>query len=176
MLKIIGIVVALAIAGILILAAMQPDAFRFERKSTIKAPPEKIFAILNDFKQWGAWSPCEKKDPAMKRSFGAVTAGKGALYSWEGNKDVGKGSMEITGVEPPNKITILLKFIKPFEAQNTVNFVLTPAAGGTEVVWRMEGKSNFISKIMCLFMSMDKMVGPDFEAGLANLKSVAEKP
>lgn len=176
MLKIIGIVIALVIAGILIVAAMQPDTFRLERKATIKATPEKIFAILNDFKQWAAWSPWEQKDPAMKRTFGAVTAGKGATYKWEGNKEVGQGGMEITDAAVPNKLTIALSFIKPFEAQNTVNFTLSPAADATEVAWSMEGKSNFISKIMCLFMSMDKMVGPDFEAGLANLKAVAEKP
>lgn len=176
MLKTISIIIALALAGILVLAAMKPDTFRFERKATIKAPPEKIFAILNDFKQWGLWSPWEKKDPAMKRNFGAVTAGKGASYSWEGNKDVGQGGMEITDAAVPNKLTIALNFIKPFEANNTVNFTLMPAAGGTEVTWSMDGKCNFMSKIMQVFVSMDKMVGPDFEAGLANLKAAAEKP
>lgn len=176
MLKTIGIILVLAIAGILILAAMRPDTFRLERRVTIKAPPEKIFAILNDFKQWSVWSPWEKKDPAMKRNFGAVTAGKGATYTWEGNKDVGQGGMEITDADAPNKLTIALNFIKPFEANNTVNFTLTPAADGTEVAWSMEGKCNFISKVMQMFVSMDKMVGPDFEAGLANLKAAAEKP
>lgn len=175
MLKIIGIIIAVLIAGILILAAMKPDTFRIERKATIKAPPEKIFGILNDFKQWSVWSPWEKKDPAMKRNFGAVTAGKGETYTWEGNKEVGQGGMEITDATPPNKLTIALNFIKPFEASNTVNFALTPAADGTEVAWSMEGKCNFISKIMQVFVSMDKMVGPDFEAGLANLKAAAEK-
>jgi uncharacterized protein YndB with AHSA1/START domain len=175
MLKTIGIIIALVIAGILILAAMKPDTFRLERKATIKAPAEKIFAILNDFKQWGAWSPWEKKDPAMKRNYGAVTAGKGATYTWEGNKDVGQGGMEITDAAAPNKLTIALNFIKPFEANNTVNFALTPAGGGTEVAWSMEGQCNFISKIMQVFVSMDRMVGPDFEAGLANLKAAAEK-
>jgi uncharacterized protein YndB with AHSA1/START domain len=176
MLKTIGIILALAIAGILILAAMKPDTFRLERRVTIKAPPEKIFAILNDFKQWSVWSPWEKKDPAMKRNFGAVTAGKGATYNWDGNKDVGQGGMEITDAAAPNKLTIALSFIKPFEAQNTVNFALTPVAEGTEVAWSMDGKNNFMSKIMHVFVSMDKMVGPDFEAGLANLKAAAEKP
>lgn len=175
MLKIIGIVIALAIAAILILAAMRPDNFRLERKATIKAPPEKIFAILNDFKQWSVWSPWEKKDPAMKRNFGAVTSGKGATYAWEGNKEVGIGNMEIAESAPPSKLAIKLNFVKPFEASNLVNFTLMPADGGTEVTWSMEGKCNFISKIMQVFVSMDKMVGPDFEAGLANLKIAAEK-
>lgn len=175
MLKIIGIVVAVLIAGILILAATKPDTFRIQRSASIQAPPEKVFGILNDFKQWGAWSPWEKKDPAMKRTFGATTAGKGATYAWEGNKDVGQGSMEIAELVSPSKLAINLNFIKPFEAQNQVMFALTPAAGGTEVVWSMEGKCNFISKIMQVFVNMDTMAGKDFEAGLANLKAAAEK-
>lgn len=176
MLRIIGIVVVLAIVAVLALAVMKPDTFRLERKATIKAPPEKLFAILNDFRQWSQWSPWEKKDPAMKRNFGAVTAGKGATYGWEGNKEVGQGSMEITDAAAPSRLTIALNFIKPFEASNTVNFVLTPGADGTEVAWSMAGQNNFMSKVMQVFVSMDKMVGPDFEAGLANLKAAAEKP
>jgi uncharacterized protein YndB with AHSA1/START domain len=174
-LKTIGIIVVVLIAGVLILAATKPDNFRLERKATIKAPPEKVFGFLSDFKQWGAWSPWEKKDPAMKRNFGVTTSGKGATYAWEGNKDVGVGNMEIAEVAPPSKLAINLNFVKPFEANNRVNFTLTPAAGGTEVAWSMEGKNKFMSKVMQVFMSMDKMVGPDFEAGLANLKAAAEK-
>jgi uncharacterized protein YndB with AHSA1/START domain len=175
MLKTVGIVIAVLIAGVLILAATRPDTFRIERKASIKAPPEKVFGFLSDFQQWGAWSPWEKKDPAMKRNFGATTSGKGATYAWEGNKEVGIGNMEIAESAPPSKLAIKLNFVKPFEANNLVNFTLTPAAGGTEVSWSMEGKNNFMSKLMQVFMSMDKMVGPDFEAGLANLKAAAEK-
>ncbi len=175
MLKIIGIVIAVLIAGVLILAATKPDNFKIERKGTIKAPPEKIFGILNDFKSWALWSPWEKKDPAMKRSFGATTAGKGASYGWEGNKDVGVGNMEIAESTPSSKLTIKLNFEKPFKANNIVNFTLTPAGDGTDVNWSMEGQNNLVSKTMQVFMSMDKMVGPDFEAGLANLKAAAEK-
>jgi uncharacterized protein YndB with AHSA1/START domain len=175
MLKTLGIVIALLIVGLLVLAFTKPDTFRIERKATIKAPPEKVFGFLSDFKQWGAWSPWEKKDPAMKRNFGATTSGKGATYAWEGNKEVGIGNMEIAESAPPSKLAIKLNFVKPFEANNLVNFTLTPAAGGTEVAWSMEGKNNFMSKLMQVFMSMDKMVGPDFEAGLANLKAAAEK-
>jgi uncharacterized protein YndB with AHSA1/START domain len=175
MLKKILVVLLLAIAGILGLAATKPDEFRFERRGTIKAPPEKVFAILNDFKQWDKWSPWEKKDPAMKRTFGPTTSGKGATYAWEGNKDVGQGSMEITESLPSSKIAINLNFIKPFEAQNKVEFVLLGTADTTTVTWAMQGKCNFISKIIQVFVSMDKMVGPDFEAGLANLKTAAEK-
>jgi carbon monoxide dehydrogenase subunit G len=175
MLKTIGIVIAVLIAGVLILAATKPDTFKFERKANIKAPPEKIFIFLNDYKQWGAWSPWEKKDPAMKRNFGATTVGKGATYAWEGNKDVGTGNMEITESVPSSKLTVKLNFEKPFKANNIVNFTLVPAGGGTDVTWSMEGQCNFMSKIMQVFVSMDKMVGPDFEAGLANLKAAAEK-
>lgn len=175
MLKIIGIGVVVVIAGILIMAAMQPDTFKIERKSAIKAPPEKVFAFINDFKRWAEWSPWEKKDPAMKRIFGANTAGKGATYGWEGNKDVGVGNMEIAESTTPGKLTIKLNFEKPFKASNVVNFTVTPTADGSEITWRMEGQNNFMAKIICLFMNMDKMVGPDFEAGLANLKAAAEK-
>ena len=176
MLKTIAIIVAVLIAGVLIFAATKPDTFRLERSASIKAPPEKIFAILNDFKQWGVWSPWEKKDPAMKRNFGANTAGKGATYAWEGNKDVGTGNMEIAESVPPSRLTLKLNFEKPFKANNIVNFTLAPAGGGTDVTWSMEGQNNFMSKIMQVFMNMDKMVGPDFEAGLANLKAAAETP
>lgn len=175
MLKVIGIVIAVLIVGVLILAATKPDDFKFERKATIKAPPEKIFAILNDFKSWALWSPWEKKDPAMKRNFGATTAGKGATYGWEGNKDVGVGSMEIAEATPPSKLTIKLNFEKPFKANHIVNFTLVPAGDSTEVTWSMGGANNFMSKVMQVFVSMDKMVGPDFEQGLSNLKAAAEK-
>ena len=175
MLKIIGIAVAVIVIGVLIAAATKPDAFTITRKGSIKAPPEKVFGFLNDFKQWAAWSPWEKKDPAMKRIMGAATSGKGATYGWEGNKDVGVGNMEIAESTPSSKLTIKLNFEKPFKANNIVNFTLAPVADGTEVTWTMEGQNNFIAKIMQVFMDMDKMVGPDFEAGLANLKAAAEK-
>jgi uncharacterized protein YndB with AHSA1/START domain len=175
MLKTIAIIIAVLIAGVLIFAATKPDTFRVERSASIKAPPEKIFAILNDFKQWGAWSPWEKKDPAMKRNFGAITAGKGATYGWEGNKEVGTGSMAITESVPSTKLAINLDFLKPFEAHNFAEFTLTPQGDTTQVTWAMHGPANFMTKVIHVFMNMDKMVGPDFEAGLANLKAAAEK-
>jgi uncharacterized protein YndB with AHSA1/START domain len=175
MLKTIAIIIAVLIAGVLIFAATKPDTFRVERSTSIKAPPEKIFAILNDFKQWGAWSPWEKKDPAMKRNFGAITAGKGATYGWEGNKDVGQGSMTITESVPSSKLALNLDFLKPFEAHNFVEFTLAAQGDTTNVKWAMHGPANFMTKIIHVFMNMDKMVGPDFEAGLANLKAAAEK-
>jgi len=175
MLKKIAIVVAVIIAGVLIFAATKPDTFRVERSAVIKAPPEKVFAILNDFQKWGSWSPWEKKDPAMKRTFGATTSGKGAKYAWEGNKDVGKGSMEIAESSPSTRLTIKLDFIEPFEGHNIVDFTLGPKEDSTNVTWTMHGPMPYISKVISVFCSMDSMIGKDFEAGLANLKAVAEK-
>ena len=175
MFKIIGIVIAVLIAGVLIFAATKPDSFRVERSAGIKAPPEKIFAILNDFQKWGSWSPWEKKDPAMKRTFGATTSGKGAQYAWEGNKDVGKGSMEITESSPSSRLTIKLDFIEPFEGHNIVDFTLEPKGVSTSVTWTMHGPMPFISKVISVFCSMDSMIGKDFEAGLTSLRAVAEK-
>lgn len=175
MIRIIAIVIALLIAGVLLFAATRPDVFQVERKATIQAPPEKVFALINDFKQWTAWSPWEKKDPGMKRTYGATTSGKGATYAWDGNKDVGKGSMEIIESAPPSKIRLKLDFETPFEAHNRVAFTLEPRDGGTAVTWLMEGPVPYFAKIIHLFFNMDKMVGGDFETGLANLKALAEK-
>ena len=174
-LKIIGLVVVLAVVAVLGLAATKPDVFRVQRSASIKAPPDKVFALINDFKRWEAWSPWEKKDPAMKRSFSAVTSGKGASYAWEGNKDVGQGRMEITQSAPPSAIGIKLDFITPFEAHNRVEFALQAKGDLTEVTWTMAGDTPYFAKIIHVFIDMDRMVGKDFEAGLANLKSIAEK-
>ena len=175
MLKIIGIIIVVVIAGVLIAAATRPDTFRVERTAVIKAPPEKVFPYINDFDRWIAWSPWEKKDPAMKRSFGATKSGKGAHYAWEGNSEVGQGSMTIADSVPPSRVALKLDFVKPFEAHNDVVFALKPEAGGTHVTWGMEGPVPYFAKIIHLFMNMDKMVGGDFETGLANLKAAAEK-
>ena len=174
MLKIIAIIIALLIAVVLIYAATKPDSFRIERSTTIKAPPEKISTYLTDFKQWAAWSPWEGKDPAMKRTYSGATSGKGAVYGWEGNKNIGTGRMEILDVQP-QKVTIKLDFFSPFEAHNTAEYVLEPQGDSTKVTWAMFGPSNYMSKVMTTLMSMEKMVGPDFEAGLAKLKAAAEQ-
>ena len=174
-LKIIGIVFVLLVAGAFVLAAIKPDTFRVERTASIKAPPEKIFTQISDLKAWAAWSPYEKKDPAMKRTFGPVTAGKGAVYEWDGNKNVGKGRMEITEAAQPSKVLIKLDFIEPFEGHNTAEFTMDGKGGATQVTWAMYGPANFVSKLMGVFFNMDKMIGADFEAGLANLKSITEK-
>ncbi len=174
---VIGVLIALIalIAGVLILAANKPDSFRVQRSATIQAPPEKIFALINDFKRWDAWSPWEKKDPAMKRTYSAVTSGKGARYAWKGNNDVGQGSMEIAESVPPSRVTLNLDFVKPFEGHNVVDFTLEPQGGATNVTWAMQGPAPFMSKVMQVFVDMDSMVGKDFETGLANLKAAAEK-
>jgi carbon monoxide dehydrogenase subunit G len=174
MLKKILIAVVVLIAAVLVYAATRPDTFRVERSAGIKAPPEKVFALVNDFKRWDAWSPWEKKDPAMRRAFGDATSGKGAAYSWEGNKDVGQGRMEITESVPSSKVSIKLEFVKPFEARNTVDFTLQPKGDTTQVTWAIYGPMPYISKLIGIFWSMDSMIGKDFEAGLADLKVVAE--
>ena len=174
-LAIIAVVVVVVVAGILIYAATKPDTFRVQRTVTIKASPEKIFALINDFKAWPLWSPYEKKDPAMKRSYGAVTAGRGATYAWEGDKNVGQGNMEILDVSAPRKIIIKLDFLKPFEAHNQAEFTLEGGDTATTVTWAMHGPHPFMMKVMDLVVGMDKMVGKDFETGLANLKQLAEQ-
>jgi uncharacterized protein YndB with AHSA1/START domain len=175
MIKAILIVVVVLIAGLLVLASTKPDTFRVERSTTIKAPADKVFPLINDLRTWTSWSPYEKKDPAMKRTFGATTHGKGAVYAWEGNKEIGQGSMEITDSTSPSKVTLKLDFVKPFEAHNVVDFTLQPEGDSTKVTWAMHGPAPFISKVMQVLINMDKMVGGDFEAGLANLRAIAEK-
>ena len=175
MLKTVVIAIAILIAGVLAFAATRPDTFRVQRSASIKAPPEKVFPLINDFKSWGAWSPWEKKDPAMKRSFGAATSGKGATYAWEGSKDVGQGSMEIVESTAPGRVSLKLDFVKPFEAHNIVTFTLEPRNGATNVTWSMEGPVPYCAKLIHLFINMDSMVGKDFEAGLAAMKATAEK-
>src|SRR4029453_16743384 len=162
-LAIIGVVVVIAIGGILIYAATKPDSFRVQRVVLINAPPDKVFPLVNDIKAWTVWSPYEKKDPAMKRTYGAVTAGKGATYAWDGDKNVGQGSMEILEASPPRKFVIRLDFTKPFEAHNTGEFTLEPTGDTTSVTWAIHGPMPFLSKVICTFVSMDNMVGKDFE-------------
>jgi uncharacterized protein YndB with AHSA1/START domain len=171
----IGIVLALAIAALLVYAATRPDTFRVERSTTIKAPADKIFPLINDFRRWQAWSPWENIDPALKRSYSGPESGKGAAYAWEGNNEVGHGRMEIDEATPPSKIVIRLHFLKPFETRNIAEYTLSPRGDGTQVTWAMHGPSPFVAKVLGIFCSMDAMVGGKFEEGLAKLKAVAEK-
>jgi len=172
---IIVVVVVVLIAGLLGLAATKPDTFRVQRTTSIKAPPEKVFALVNDLRSHGLWSPWEKKDPAMKRTRSGAASGKGAVYAWDGDRNVGKGRMEIAEASPPSKVTLKLDFEKPFEAHNIVNFTMEPRGEATNVTWAMHGPVPFLAKIVHMFIDVDRMVGRDFEAGLANLKTLAEK-
>jgi hypothetical protein len=171
---VIGAVLVVGVALVLILAAMKPDTFRVQRSAAIKAPPEKILPLINDFKAWTAWSPYENKDPAMKRTYGSATSGKGATYAWDGNGSVGAGNMLITEAVP-SKIALDLNMTRPMTANNKVEFTLVPAGDSTVVSWGMRGETPYLAKIIHVFFNMDKMVGGDFEAGLAKLKAVAER-
>jgi hypothetical protein len=172
---IIIVIVVIAIAAVLAYAATRPDTFRIQRAIDIKAPPSPIFALINDFQQWRGWSPWEKVDPDLKRTYAGPPSGRGAVYEWQGNRNVGQGRMEIVESTAPSKILIKLDFLKPFEAHNTAEFTLTPKGDTTNVSWAMHGPNLFIGKVMSVFMSMDKMVGTQFEQGLANMKATAEK-
>jgi uncharacterized protein YndB with AHSA1/START domain len=172
---IIAVILAVAIAVVLILAATKPNRFSVRRETTVKAPAEKIFLLINDFHQWVTWSPWERRDPALKRSYSGAESGKGAVYGWEGNKSVGSGRMEILESATPSKIVIKLDFFKPFEGHNTAEFTMLPQGDGTHVIWLMHGPAPFINKVMQVFMNLDKMIGKDFEAGLASLKQLTEK-
>jgi len=167
--------IVIVLAAILVIATRKPDTFRIERSATINAPPEAIFALINDFQQWRSWSPWETRDPALKRTYGGAASGKGAVYAWEGNRNVGSGRMEIMESAAPSKIVIKLDFIKPFEGHNIAEFTLTPAAHSTVVNWVMTGPSIFFSKVMQVFMNLDRMIGKDFETGLANLNKLTAK-
>lgn len=174
-LAIIAVILAIAIAVILILAATKPDTIRVQRATSIKAPAEKIFPLINDFHQWGTWSPYENKDPGMKRIYSGAESGKGAVYAWDGNNNVGSGRMEILDTAVPSKIVIKLDFFKPFEGHNTAEFTMLPQGDATNLTWVMHGPARFMSKVMQVFMNLDNMIGRDFEAGLANLKKITEK-
>ncbi len=169
------LIIVLLIAAVLIYGAMQPSNFSIFREANIKASPAEVFKPLNDFHHWAAWSPWEKMDPNLQRSFTGPTAGVGAKYAWVGNKKVGEGNMEITESEPSRRMQLDLHFLKPFQADNVTEFSLSPADGGTHVKWEMRGHTPFMLRVMKIFMDMDKMVGKDFEAGLANLKALVEK-
>ena len=173
--KIVLVVVAVLVVGVLVVAAVRPDDFSVQRSASIQAPPEKIYPMLADFRQWPAWSPWEKLDPEMKRTLGGPASGPGATYAWQGSSKVGAGRMEIKEVTAPAQVRIQLDFIKPFEGHNVAEFTLAPQGKATQVTWAMRGPSPFVAKLMGIFVDMDQMIGKDFEAGLANLKAGAEK-
>ena len=172
---VIAVILAIIIAAVLILAATKPATLRVQRAISIKAPPERIFSLISDFHQWLSWSPYEQKDPAMKRTYGGAERGKGADYAWDGDKNVGSGRMEILETSAPQKIVIKLDFFTPFEGHNTAEFTMLPQGDGTHVTWLMHGPANFMSRLIQVFINLDNMIGKDFEAGLANLKTLTEK-
>jgi uncharacterized protein YndB with AHSA1/START domain len=172
---IIAVVIVVLLAAALAYAATKPDTFRVQRSTSIKAPPEKIFPLLDDLRSHATWSPWDQKDPAMKRTYSGAPRGKGAVYEWDGNKNIGKGRMEITETSPPSRVIFKLDFIKPFEAHNIAELVLEPKGDATNVTWAIYGPSPYLSKVMSLLCNMDKMIGKEFETGLANLKRLTEK-
>ena len=178
MLRKLGIafaVVVVLMAGFAVVVALQPADFRIERSATMATTPATVFALINNFHQWDHWSPWAKLDPEMTTTFEGPEAGAGAVYSWSGNDLVGEGKMTITESRPDALVQIKLEFLRPMAATNTTRFALAPEGEGTTVTWSMEGTNNFVGKAFCLFMDMDKLVGGDFEKGLAAMKSVAEQ-
>ncbi|HSW11680.1 MAG TPA: SRPBCC family protein [Solimonas sp.] len=173
MIRYMLVAVLSSIVALLLFAATRPDSFRVERSTLVQAPPAAIQPLIEDFHRWTAWSPWEHRDPAMKRTYSGAERGIGAAYAWEGNSEVGSGRMEILE-STPQKIVIKLDFITPFEGHNTAEFTLVPEGNSTRVGWAMFGPANYLSKVMGLLFNMDKMIGKDFEAGLASLKTAAE--
>ena len=175
-LAVIAGVIVIAVVAVLAYAATKPDTFRVERALDISAPPNKIYSILSDMKRSVEWSPYEKKDPDMKRSYSDPATGKGAIYEWDGDKNVGAGRIEIADVSAPERVTMKLDMIRPFMANNIVDYTMKPnGSGATKVTWAMHGPMPYMAKVMSTFFDMDKMVGTDFETGLQNLKVYAER-
>jgi hypothetical protein len=174
MIKTIAIVAVAALGVLLIFAATRPDTFRVQRSASIKAPAEKLHPLINDMRVFNTWNPYNLKDPNIRGEYRGPQAGPGATYLFEGNKDVGKGSISIVETAPA-KVTMKLDMLEPFEGHNVVEFILAPQGDATEVTWAMHGPSPFMAKLVGVFMNMDRMIGRDFEAGLANLKARAEK-
>jgi uncharacterized protein YndB with AHSA1/START domain len=172
---VVAVILAIAIAAVLIFATTKPDTLRVQRSIAVNAPPERIFPLIADFHQWVTWSPYEQKDPAMKRTYDGAERGKGAIYAWDGDKNVGSGRMEILEAAEPQKIVIKLDFFSPIEGHNTAEFTMLPQGDGTQVTWLMHGPARFVTKLIQVVMNLDNMIGKDFEAGLVNLKRIAEK-
>jgi hypothetical protein len=168
--------VAVLLIAVLLLATRQPDSFSVERRLIMNAPPERVFAQINDFHAWESWSPWAKLDPAMTATYSGAAQGVGAVYEWSGNSEVGAGRMTIKSATAPSEVVVALDFLTPIESHNVTTFMISPVSSGTEVIWTMRGNSEYVTKLMTMFMSMDKMVGPDFARGLQQLKTVVERP
>ena len=168
-------VLAVLIIGLAVVVALQPSTFRIARTAVMSAPPEAVFAQVNDFHKWEAWSPWSKIDPQAKNSFEGASSGEGAIFRWAGNKNIGEGSMTITESWPSEHIRIRLDFEKPFKDTSNVELAFVPEGNQTRVTWSMDGRNNFIAKAFCvLFMNMDKMIGSKYEEGLAKIKEIVE--
>ena len=174
MLKTVALLAIAAVGALLLHAATRPDSFRVARSTVVNAPPEKLHALINDLHQFNTWNPYERKDPQLRGEYRGPAAGPGAMYHFQGNKDVGRGSLQILD-SGPRKVTMQLHLIEPFEGRNTVEFTLAPAAAGTQVTWAMNGASPFVARLVGIFVDMDRMIGRDFEAGLDALKQRAER-
>lgn len=161
------------VALFLAVVSTRPSTFHVERSSMIAASPEVVYDQVANFHNWAAWSPWEKLDPNMQKTFEGPEAGEGASYAWSGNKDVGQGKMTVTGAVPPNKLDIKLEFLAPWKSTNATTFAFDPSGDGTNVTWSMDGTHDFMGKAMSLFMNMDQMIGKDFEKGLGDLNGVA---
>lgn len=169
------LLIAIFVAGVLGFATTKPDTFSVQREVSIKAPPDKVAPLIVDFQKWQLWSPWEKLDPDMQRTYAGPASGKGAKYAWQGDDKVGAGRMEIIEAATPERTVVKLDFLKPFESHNTTTFTLTPEGDSTKVSWTMTGPSPYVSKVMNVFVSMDTMIGKDFDKGLANLKAAVEQ-
>jgi hypothetical protein len=177
MLTTILVIVGAIAAIILILVAviaMRPSDFRISRSATMAAPPSVVFEQVNDFHNWDGWSPWAKLDPTMQKTYEGAPVGTGAIYTWNGNGKVGEGRMTITESRPSDRVAIKLEFMRPFKATNFSEFAFQPSGNQTEVTWSMTGTNNFMFKAFGLFMSMDKMLGDEFEKGLASMKAIVE--
>ncbi|MGE0653457.1 MAG: SRPBCC family protein [Alphaproteobacteria bacterium] len=165
---------AVLIGGLLLVAASRPDTFEVRRTASIKAPPERIFPLINDLHAFNSWNPYEKKDPNIKGTYGRITAGKGAAYAFDGNRDVGRGRIEIVDSSPVSRVTMSVSLVEPLAVANIVHFTLVPSGDATNVTWEMRGDVPYVAKVVHMFVDPDDMVGRDFEAGLASLKSMVE--
>lgn len=177
MIKTIALLFVLAVAALLAYAATRPDTFAVERSATIAAPASTLFPLINDMRSFNTWNPYNRKDPAMKGVYSGPSAGAGSAFDFHGNKDAGKGRLTITGSAEPSLVSMQLDMEEPLEGHNAIDFKLTPEGdAATRVTWSMHGPSSFLPKLMGIFFNMDQMIGKDFEAGLSNLKALAEKP
>jgi uncharacterized protein YndB with AHSA1/START domain len=171
----VALVVIILIAAVLIIAASRPDTFTIQRSRTIQAPPEKIFALIDDFYNWNQWAPQDREDSTMKRTFSGPESGTGAVSEWKSSGSAGSGKMMIAESTAPRKISVKVDFARPFEAHNVNEFTLERSGTSTTVTWSMQGTNLFIMKLMGVAVSMDRMVGKHFDSGLDNLKATAEK-